>query len=128
MKKILKYGLLIFIIVVFCSIFNHKHNFNINVYEATYSQYGYIEHICECGYAYKDHYVNPLNVDDSLNLYNRHEEEERFKRKLIYNIFKNEETISLMQNNCITNMNYIHIPILIKEKVYIVFSRFRGLI
>ena len=128
MRKIIKYSLLVFIIIVLCSIVSHKHNYDEVVYEATYNQYGYIEYICECGYSYKDQYVSPLNTEEIYRSLNKYQEDEKLKKKLVFNNYKCENEKEISVYNYAINNEYIYIPIPIQEKVYIVFSRFRGLL
>ena len=41
-------------------IYSHIHTYQENIIEADCENYGYTEYKCECGYSYKDRYVNPL--------------------------------------------------------------------
>lgn len=125
MKKILKYVLLVLLICIVHSISTHEHDFHSIVHEAGFSSFGYIEHICECGYAYKDQYVNPFGYN-SISKLNKELEEEKEKNKTIYFNFSDVEVLDKTEVGKDNYYEQINIPIVQKEKVYIVFLRFKG--
>jgi len=127
MKKVLKYILLVLFILLIQSIPKHEHEFHNIIHEASYYDFGYIEHICECGYAYKDQYVNPFGSDSIIKL-NKELKEENEKNKILFVIFNCFEFIN---NLSMVKENYcekINTSIIQKEKVYIVFLKFKGTI
>lgn len=124
MKKIIKYSLLILLFIALYGQFNHKHQFTNIVHEATYTECGYIEHICECGFSYKDHYVSSTsnNVNNNINEY----EEEKVKKKINFVLSKINYLIFI--DKCLIKLNYKQVinKVFEKEKVYIIYMRFKG--
>ena len=125
MKKILKYILLVLFILLIQSIPKHEHEFHNIIHEASYYDFGYIEHICECGYAYKDQYVNPFGYD-SISKLNKELQEEKDKNKTIYFNFSDVDVLDKTEVGKENYYEQINVPIVQKEKVYIVFLRFKG--
>lgn len=124
MKKIIKYSLLILLIITLYGQFSHTHQFMNIIHEATYTECGYIEHICECGFSYKDHYVSSTsnNASNNINKY----EDEKVKKKINFIISKIDYLIFI--DKCLIKLNYKQVinKVFEKEKVYIIYMRFKG--
>ena len=125
MKKIIRYLLVILCICVIYGLKTHEHEFLDIVHYANYYEFDYIEHICDCGYSYNDHCVNSTKccckekVEQEL-------EEEKNKQKVVLASIKTINFISSIDTIKEIVLVKFEKQVIEKEKVYIIFFKFKG--
>lgn len=125
MKRVIKYVLLLLLILTITSIANHDHTFIRISNEERICEIGYAEYICDCGYVYKDCCTNLFRCQNADKIEKEVEEEKSRNKALIFTIKINEVILKL--NSCKEKtILCIDFPIIEKEKVYIIFSKFQG--
>lgn len=128
MKKIFKVFILVLLVYVLLGIQNpelkHEHIYVDELYEATETSVGYTLHTCECGYSYKDNYVDVLSNNIYINV-QRNIEEEKNKRKFIYAECKANVITEVPDVDYINYNEKVYEPIDQDEKIFIVYMRFK---
>lgn len=123
MKKVLKIILFILLGILASKNINHHHDYEEIIHESSYSQFGYIEYVCNCGYTYKKNLEDQLGKD--INNYSNKDLED----------FKKKNNCLLLKNNIVLLIElyfqeyfceYISKVNQEKEKVYIVYMKFKG--
>ena len=123
MKKVLKIILFILIGILASKNINHHHEYEEIIHDSSYSQIGYIEYVCNCGYTYKEKLEDQLGKD--INNYSNKNLED-FKKKNNCLLLKNNIMLSIGLYFQEYFYEYISKVNQEEEKVYIVYMRFKG--